>query len=60
MFPECNNHTFYTQNPLTYDIEKFLKHYDVSARMTYTHKIIPKEDIFYSEEKLLEAILREI
>ena len=60
VFPECNNHTFYSTDKYNKDIEKALKKYDASAKVKYSHDRIAPEDIFYSDDEILEAILQDV
>ena len=60
MFPDCNNRTFYDTTRYTSKIKAGLKIYDVSANIKYTHKKIPQEDIFYSQDKIIDELLKEV
>ena len=58
IFPECNNRTFYSTEKYTQGIEEVWKKYDVSVKIKYSHDRIAPEDIFYSNDEILEAILK--
>ena len=60
MFPECSRRTFYDTTEYTANLKKLLKKFDVSAELQYTHKKIATDDIFYSWDDILEAILSDV
>ena len=60
MFPGCNNHTFYNTSQFTKELNEVLGKYDISAKMKYSQKNLAQEDIFYSDDDMLEAILKKV
>ena len=60
MFPDCNNRTFYdTKNAIEVVLDS-ISPQDVYAKIRYSHKKIAIENIFYSPEDILEAMLDEV
>lgn len=60
MFPDCLNHTFYDTTTALETLKESLDKYEITAKIHYSHEIIPQEDIFYSTDDILESILKEV
>ena len=60
MFPGCNSRTFYDAVEYVKPIANYLQQEKVGAQIRLSHEKINSEDIFYSYEDILNAILAEV
>ena len=60
MYPNCNNRTFYNAVEYVRPIAAYLGKSKVNFQMNLSHPNIKSEDVFYSYESMLNAILTDV